>query len=106
MSASHREPVEPTPKSAPTDSAAAVAYAALESELHRTFGPTTEARNSLGQPLAAVREAMAAAAVDPAGVGVLAAALDALEDVLEALLRRRGWPTSMRRSMAGGGPIV
>ncbi|MEX1368554.1 MAG: hypothetical protein AB1Z98_35825 [Nannocystaceae bacterium] len=108
MSAPRSSPAEPTTKSAPTgpNSAAAAAYAALESELDRTFGTGTEARNRLRQPLAAVREAMAAAAVDPAGVGALAAALDGLEDVLEAHLRRQGWPTSMRGSTAGSGAIA
>jgi hypothetical protein len=82
--------------SGPADPVAAgfAAYEALERELDRTFCASSEPRQCLTQPLATVRTALRAAATDPAAKEGLAAALDVLEDVLEALLRATGWPAA------------
>ncbi len=98
-------PEEPTSMPAPSgvaaNAAALAAYAALERELDRTFPSASEARRTLSQPLTAVREAMALAADDATAAPMVAAALDGLEDVLEALLRATGWPATADRAGAG-----
>lgn len=79
-----------------------VIFEALERELDRVFPPKSEPRQCLTQPLEAVRSAARALVDDPEAKPVLAAALDAFEDVLEALLRRAGWPAG---TLGRGEPV-
>lgn len=88
---------------APSAPAAAVtAFEALERELDRVFPPKSEPRQCLTQPLEAVRAASRALVDDPKAKPVLATALDAFEDVLEALMRGAGWPAG---TLGRGEPV-
>ena len=69
-----------------------VAFERLVEEIERVFGPQSSSRAQLEQPLAAVRAGVETMAESPEAAPVVAAAIDDLEDVLEALMRVAGWP--------------
>jgi len=89
-------PDDRTEMPAPVEPAWA-AFVALERELDHVLAPASAARQRLVQPLAAVQTAMEGVAADPEATPMLDAALDALEDVIEALLRATGWPIASGR---------
>lgn len=69
---------------------------ALERELDRVFVRASPARGRLQGPLTAVRSALAALTGAPAAGSELEAALDDLEDAVEAMLRAEGWPVERK----------
>ncbi|MEM9458693.1 MAG: hypothetical protein AAGF11_31240 [Myxococcota bacterium] len=91
-------PAPPSVISAATSPEAAVVrpeivvFERLVGEIERIFDPQSPSRAQLEQPLAAVRSGVEAMAESPEAAEVVAAAIDDLEDVLEALMRAAGWP--------------
>lgn len=85
-----------TPEAAASPEVAArpqiVAFERLVGEIERVFDPQSSSRAQLEQPLAAVRAGVETMAESPEAAPVVAAAIDDLEDVLEALMRVAGWP--------------